>query len=78
MGDLLEQQRESYVEATLTADSCRFLTLFALFGPGSEAVAWADSDGGWEIASPDGLCRVCADDDQLAVSTAVKSWKIKL
>lgn len=78
MGDLLEQRRESYVEASSIASSCRFLTLFALFGPGAEAAAWEDSDKGWEIASPDGICRISAGDDHLTVSTADKSWKIKL
>jgi len=78
MGDLLEQRRESYVETTLTADSCRLLTLFALFGPGVEAEVWIDSDAGWQVYSPDGLCRVSADDDRLTVSTEDKTWQINL
>lgn len=78
MGDPLEQRRESYVETSLTANSCRLLSLFSLFGPGVEAAAWVDADEGWEIVSPDGLCRVSADDNRLTVSTEDKSWQIKL
>jgi len=49
LGDTFEQRHESYVEATLTAPSCRLLTLFAVLGPGEQVSKWRESDGAWTV-----------------------------
>ena len=40
LGEPLTQRRESFVEARLTADRCRLLSLFAVFAPGEPPDMW--------------------------------------
>lgn len=49
LGDRFEQRHESYVEATLSAASCRLLTLFAVIPPGEPVVSWRRVDDGWTV-----------------------------
>jgi hypothetical protein len=81
MGDPLEQRRESYVEAALTASSCRLLTLFALFGPGAELDGWEGTGKTWRIATADGVCAVELGERSLFASIEgepLKAWRVRL
>lgn len=47
VGEPLEQRREPYLQATLTADRCRILTLFAIVPAGAQSQTWQATESGW-------------------------------
>ncbi len=64
-GDPLEQRHEPFIDATLTDDRCRLLTLFAT-GAAADfggKTAWEKSPAGWVFEGPHGpvTARVSAD-----------------
>lgn len=80
LGDLLEQRRESYVEAQANCDSCRLLSLFAVFPPGHEPQPWRECEEGWEITTPTGLVQASATPSQLILSNqdTDQAWRVAL
>ena len=67
VGELLEQRREPYIQATLTADRCRFLSLFAVLPVGEEPRQWKTIDGGWMITTSAGEYTVEVTGDELSI-----------
>ena len=78
IGDPLEQRRESFIEARLTAKSCRLLSLFAVFHAGEEVEQWEEAGGGWKIETPDGTVSVTVAEKALTVRNLRKAagWDV--
>lgn len=81
-GDPLEQRRESYVEAVATDRSCRWLSLFALFGPDVSTTSWAagETPGTFECPTPDGAVRVAVRANEMVVGNEAtgRQWAVPL
>jgi hypothetical protein len=73
LGELLDQRRESFVEAAFTADRVRLLTLFAVIGPGEPDSAWSGSAGRWQIQTPRGVVEVAWSEGRLEVAEQHRS-----
>jgi hypothetical protein len=80
VGEPLVQRRESYVEVTRTAASCRLLTVFAVLPRGAAAATWEPEDGGWTIATGDGRFTVCVGADSLSIrhDDEAEAWSMAL
>ena len=80
LGNPLEQRRESYVEATWRASSCRLLTLFATARQDEALGPWERAGPGFAIDAPAGRAEVTADDGRLAVrdGRTGREWNIAL
>ncbi len=79
MGPMLEQRRESYVEATCRADRCRVLTLFSGHGPSDAPAAWQKSDAGWTLALPTGSIAVRLRDAEISLQHEREGgWNVPL
>ncbi len=80
LGEPLEQRRESYVEANLTAASCRLLSLFAVLPRGTAAASWEPDGGGWTIRTEAGRFTVRVDAGSLAIRRGdeEEAWSIAL
>jgi len=80
LGDLMAQRNESFIEARAAGGSCRLLSLFSAYAPGSQVQPWQRVPGGWEIDTGDGVARVVVDTETLEVSnekTGLK-WRVPL
>jgi Heparinase II/III-like protein len=77
LGAELKQKHEPYIELKATDNRCKVLTLFAVYGPGDEAMAWTDSGNGWSIATPEGEVTVTCTQDTLVVrGPGGKAWDV--
>ncbi len=70
LGEPLEQRRESFVEAALSADRCRLLTLFAVLGPDEPDAAWDGEGGRWTLQTARGPAVATWDGARLELAEA--------
>ena len=49
LGDTFEDRHESYIEASLTSQTCTLLSLFAVFPPTQSPVPWQPTGTGWTM-----------------------------
>ncbi len=69
-GDPLEERNEPYIDATLTHDRCRLLTLFAT-GPAADfggKATWKQTPDGWEFDGPHGPVTAKVSDDLVSLT----------
>ncbi|HMB90119.1 MAG TPA: hypothetical protein VKP65_04680, partial [Rhodothermales bacterium] len=75
----LAQRHESYIEALLTSDTCRLLSLFAVYGPQETASLWRAEGEAWQIETEAGVASVQVTASALRVENpAVGSWTVEL
>ena len=73
----MKQKHEPYIELKASDTQCKVLTLFAVYGPGDEAMAWTDADNGWSIITPEGDVTVTCDESALVVrGPGGKAWEV--
>ncbi|MBL4576478.1 MAG: heparinase II/III family protein [Opitutaceae bacterium] len=68
LGELYEQRRENYIEATVTTKKIRFLTLFQVIPPDEEISQWEGAKNAWSITSGGNQSQVTLSDNSLVVS----------
>jgi hypothetical protein len=80
VGEPLEQRHESYVEATLTAPTCRLLTVFAVLPRGAAVATWETEAGAATILTGDGRFMVRVGPDSLSIrrDDEADAWSIPL
>ena len=69
-GDPLEERNEPYIDATITHDRCRLLTLFAT-GAATDfggATTWQETDDGWVFDGPDGPVTARVSDHHVSLA----------
>jgi len=77
VGELLEQRRESYVEATMTAPLSRMLTLFAVLPATAAPAKWEVSGDAWTIETAEGRFTARAGADTLSLQRGSETrWEI--
>jgi len=77
-GELLEQRNESFVEAKLTADKCKILTLFSIIAPNDKINKWQAENNKWNIHATNGKIEVNYSNEYLKVADKQKQWKVGL
>jgi hypothetical protein len=79
VGEPLRQRHEPYVQATLTAERCRLLSLFAVLPRGERPREWRTIDGGWSLTTSEGHFVVEVTDDALTVRCGnAPAWQADL
>jgi len=68
LGEPLEQRRESYIEAKLTAKSCRLLSLFSVVEKDEKQQLWHRNNDVWEIQTNHAQFKVDTFDKKLTVT----------
>ena len=61
LGDVFDQRREPYVEASVSGDRCRLLSLFCVQDPESDPDLWIKAVDGWQMQTKAGLVELQLD-----------------
>jgi len=77
-GELLEKRNESFVEAKLSANKCKILTLFSVFGPNEKVNKWQTETNHWQIQTTNGIVDVFYSEEILKVADDQKQWEVRL
>jgi hypothetical protein len=72
LGELLDQRRESFVDAVATASRCRLLSLFSVTGPGEAAAGWGGGEGRWSLNNGCGKIAVTWEQGRLTVTDGTR------
>ncbi len=78
LGDLLEQRRESYIEAKTVAKECKFISLFSVEPKSSNQLKWKQFNSNCQIDTRDGLIMVEVTSKDFSISNIDNNQKIKI